>query len=559
MPKKRNQLCLLLSLAALFSPFLWAERFEWHNLPGTGAGYDMTVASFAYLSLHDSIQAANINADGLMDIVVLADGGLPQVNDFISVGGYIDSGHYLFGWGGAGRESPNVRAGVRGDHNGRVYAGSDLAWFRNDGFGYFFPIPIWVGPAPPTISHGKTMEVFDLDADNDDDIVVWCSSGLTPQDNVTLGAGKVTWFENLRFPSGAAEPQFVQHDVVVGTFTVGPVTYNAGSPRGGTLADVDGDGRRDLVVLNYSAAALPGGQSGFYWFKNMGPGAGMFTTANVSAIQVSGVLYGDPFAIGVTVRDLDNDGDMDFVLGENGAGLADREVIFLQNAGPPATPAFTRTTILNNFLVSQSLAVSDLIPGGCQEIVAGGRGPAPERSPLSVFSNNALNCGGVWTRTSLPGADLGEFVWDVRVAQMNNDPGNRLDVVAFYTDDNTGASAGLPAGRFSAVTMWANDSNAVDAWRAVPLPEDRDLPSMTVRPGGGLAVWDFDNDGDEDVIRSHVGAPLAYFENTWNTERHFQVQKTATRGNLIQKITSFFSTQPNRSLGPLVGQEVESR
>ncbi len=556
MPERTNVALNLMLAATFFCPHLWAEKFEWHELPGTGAGYGMDAANFAYQSLHESIQTGDIDGKGLRDVVVLADGALPQVDDYINPGGFIDNGHYLWNFNGIGKESPNVRAGYRGDPYGNpFYVGSDLVWYLNDGFGHFRPFPITPGGLPPTIYHGKTMEVWDLDGDGDDDIAVWCSSGYLPTD-AALGARKVAWFENRRIPDGLVgrSPQFVQHDVLIGNFVNGGVTYWGSNPRGGTVADMDGDDRPDLVVLNHSTFTVPAGQTNLYWIKNTGvPGAGLFDR---SAGIVSAVDYRDPFGIAVVAADIDKNGETDLVVAENGTLLTDREITFFRDSGS----SFNRITVRNNFFVAQSMAVADLISGGCREIVAGGQGVAPVNSPMAVFSNSNCAGTGAWTRTFLPGANAEPgFVWDIRIANMNNDPGNRPDVLAFYTSTNTTAAATLPAGRVSSVTVWANDINTVAQWRRFPLPENRALPPMTLNQGGGLALGDFDNDNDVDVFRSHMGTDLAFFENTWNTERNIQLRSTAVRGGLRQVITSFFSVTPDRTVGPLVGQEVESR
>lgn len=556
MPRRPTLSLYLLIAVPFYCQLGWAEKFEWHELPGTGAGYDMDAARFAYQSLHETIQTANIDGNGFRDVVVLADGALPQTDDYLNAGGFIDNGHYLWNFGGNGKESPNVRAGNRGDPYGiHIFVGSDLVWYLNDGFGHFFPFPITPGGLPPTIYHGKTMNVWDLDGDGDDDIVVWCSSGYLPTD-VALGARKVAWFENRRVPDGMVgrSPRFLQHDVLIGNFVSGGTTFWGSNPRGGTLADMDGDGRRDLVVLNHSTFTVPVGQSNLFWFRNTGSsGAGLFDS---SAGNVSAVNYRDPFGIVVVAADVDNNGRTDLVVAENGVLPNDRQLTFYRDSGL----SFLRTTVRNNFFVAQSLAVGDLFPGGCREIVAGGQGISSVNSPISVFSRTLCATAGAWTQSILPGAPAENgFVWDVQINNVNNDPDNRPDVLAFFTSTNTAVANALTGSRVSSVTAWANDNNVASAWRPFSLLENRTLPPMTLNQGGGLALADFDIDGDVDVLRSHMGTNLGFFENTWNTERNFQLRSTAVRQNMRQVITSFFSVKPDRSLGPLVGQEVESR
>ncbi|MBL0059867.1 MAG: hypothetical protein IPP35_12410 [Elusimicrobia bacterium] len=79
---------------------------------------------------------------------------------------------------------------------------------------------------------------------------------------------------------------------------------------------------------------------------------------------------------------------------------------------------------------------------------------------------------------------------------------------------------------------------------------------MNITRGGGLAVSDFDGDGDMDVVRSHIETNLAYFENNWNTERHVKVMTTIEKKGFVQRVVSFLYTLPDRSVGRILGQDV---
>lgn len=522
-----------------------SDTFNAHELFGTGAGVVMADPEFSYLRYHQVIQAGDIDGDGNKDVVVLAD-----ASDFTY-------------------PSANVTRGPLGDPDGTVYVGSDLAWYMNDGFDHFFPQPItvWDGGAEkaPLIYNGKTMQVADLDADGDDDIVVWCNTDNSAA-SYAVGGGYVAWFENRRvnllglgefFPDG--RPYFLQHNLLRmedGDFSVGAVTYSVAYPRQGTIADMDGDGKLDIVVYPRGAGTV-----NLYYFRNTGAsGAAMYDRAvgNVNPFPLTvGGFFREAGAIAVVVSDVDNDGDKDVVLGEAGGVATDREVILLRKE---AGGTYTKEVIVSNFNVrfSKGVAVADLFGNDCKEIVAGGKF-APGfgyNSPLTVFSASDPGCT-VWTPTVLPNAVTFNHIWDIRLADMNND--GLLDVLAYWPNDSGSPATVTPSGRRSVAPVWINDGSNPATWRTFYLEENQEPPGAETDNGGGLAVEDFDKDGDLDVMRAHVETNLTYFENTWNTERFFQIDSVAEKNGMKQRLTTLLSTKPDRTGGPVIGQRVESQ
>ncbi len=522
----------------------WTEKFESNEMVGTGWGLTEMVNSgtmepdFAYQGSHGAIQAADIDGNNFPDVVVLADTsglGVPP--------------------------SRNVTQGPLGDLDGVTYVGSDLFWYMNDEFGSFSPRPVTIDigggiEGPPNIFDGRHLEVSDLDRDGDDDIVVWCN------------AGKVAWFENRRnigWPGGffaPGRPRFLQHTVVDfnQTFTVDGRTFETGNPRAGTLADMDNDGWIDLLVSNYDGTTA--NNSSLFWFRNTHlAGDNMFSRdsiGNINPIIIAGGgnhPYHESNGITVSAADMDGDGDRDIVLGEDGNGGNDDELTLLINNG---VGNFNKISVNSNFRVSQSLAVQNLFDNGnpCQqEIIAGG---SPGwNSPLSVFFATNGGCTS-WTRAVLQNTSDFSFIWDVRSADFNND--GRPDIAAFWANDAANPATVLPDGRRSMCPIWINDGTSNPSnWTTIYLGEKGNPPGMGTENNGGIALADFDNDGDVDVMRSHVETNLVYFENTWNTERFFKIETTAQKNGMKQKVTSFLSTNPDRSAGRTVGQKVESQ
>lgn len=541
----------------------------------------MPESSFTYLRLHEAVQTADIDGDGILDIVVLADGNLPQTDDFITAGGAITGTDYLFGKGGPGKESPNVRSGQilccsDPAPRGSMHLGSDLAWYKGDGFNMFYPVHVTPGTtivrSSATIYNGKNLEAINLDEDRDTDMIVWCSTGTDPSDR-DLGAGRVTWFENrlsqgdLYPPYVLLFPVFFQHDVVTptdsGYFYVAPTSFSVSNPRAGTIADMDGDTRLDLIVYNSTGTVVAGDKAGLFWLSNSGlDGVAKFPQANATPVLLTGAgkPFKETFGSAVVAADLDGGGGMDLVLGENGEGPSpggdsDRELIFLRRI---PSGRFEKKIVQNNFFVPKSMAVSDIRPGGCQEIIAGGKFVAADgrfQSALSVFGNANANCTGAWTRWVLPTADTMPEIWDIRMADLNGD--GLPDILAFSVG-NTGHPS-LAAGQTSLATFWINQPGVdPDDWPSFPLIEPTAPPAMTTN-GGGLAWGDFDGDTDIDLVRAHFETNLAFFENVWNTERQIQITTKAKKNGVEQKVISVFGTKVDGTLGRMIKQKDQSK
>lgn len=545
---KIKHLCVL-SLFFILNPFLGADVFEPHELYGTGAGVVMPDDLFSYLRYHQAIQVADLDGNSLQDVIVLADSSdfAPNVT------------------------SPNVTRGPIGAPGpfGTAYVGSDLLWYKNNGFGSFFPQPLTVWNAaneqPPGIYNCKTLEVADLDGDGDQDVAVWCNSdGTAP--SYALGGGRVSWFENRRInlsPPGPGEffvdgrPKFIQHDILKmsdGDFVDSGVTYTVRHTRQGTIADMSDppDGRLDLIVY----ARAISGNSNLYYFENTGlPGAALFNKNSVHPILLSpgGTFFNEPGAIAVVATDVDGVDGVDLVLGENGGTPTGREVIFLKRV---PSGQFQKISLQTNFPLSfsRSLAVDNLFGNPCQEIVAGGINVFG--SPISVFSASDAACTS-WTKFVLPNTAAINHVWDIRTADVNND--GRKDILAYWPNDAGSPATVTASGKRSVVPLWVNDGPDPTTWRTFNLGENQDPPGAETDNGGGLAVADFDNDGDMDVVRAHVETNLVYFENTWNTERFFHVDATADRAGTKQRVISILSTNPNNSVGRLIGQKVQNK
>ncbi len=164
----------------------------------------------------------------------------------------------------------------------------DVRWFRNDGTPSA-PSFVEASDEPmadlPRGSY-STPTVGDLDADGDLDLVVGESSG------------ELNLFENV---GSATDPRF---ELV----TERIAEIDAGVRSVPTLVDVDADGDLDLVVGDESR--------GLTVFRNVGsPSEAEFETAGSVLRELTSRLSQPRFV------DLDGDGDLDLVVGDQGGGL----------------------------------------------------------------------------------------------------------------------------------------------------------------------------------------------------------------------------------------------
>lgn len=162
----------------------------------------------------------------------------------------------------------------------------------------------------------------DADADGLQDILVAPNAENLSEDRHNL------WF--YRNIQSNAQPQFqFQSD----SFLVGDM-LDLGTLSIPSLADLNGDGQLDLIVGRQGQYTTAGGaQSSLYYFENTGsPTQPAFTLQerDLAQLQQFGRLRLAP-----TFGDLDADGDLDLLLGQE-----DGSLFYLQNTGSATAPSY---------------------------------------------------------------------------------------------------------------------------------------------------------------------------------------------------------------------------
>ena len=306
----------------------------------------------------------------------------------------------------------------------------------------------------------------DLDGDGDLDALVGENDGI------------LNYFENT---GTATAPAFTEQTGAGNPFDGVDVGFTS-EP---SFADLDGDGDLDAVVGEFYGALR--------YFENTGSAtAPVFTARTGAANPFNGVDVGVNST--PSFADLDGDGDLDAVVGENTGTLH-----YFENTGSAIAPAFTeRTGAANPFDgvdVGQESAPSfaDLDGDGDLDAIVGERFGA-----LHYFENTGTAIAPAFIARTGPfnGVDVGSFC---RPSFADLDGDGELDAVVGAYDGNLRyfRNTTPPAPDFAEQTGAANPLNTVDVG-AFSTPSFADL----------------DGDGDLDAVVGEYDGTLRYFENT---------------------------------------------
>lgn len=341
---------------------------------------------------------------------------------------------------------------------------------------------------PDVQAPGSCVHVADVDGDGDPDVVRGAE-----------GAPHLVWFENT-----TQAPM---------SLTTHVLTNETGLPVALTVADLNRDGRADLLVLSQEGAVA--------WY----PG---------NAVEPSG--FGVPQTIGhlrqpsaVAVTDVDSDQDLDVAV----TAAEDGTLVVFTNGGG-ALPAFMLRTIAANLPGACAVVAADLDDNGRTDLVAAsehadrvdwyenGGGVPVQFEPLPVTS-------GAGTVHEIAAADLDQD-GDLDLLSASDTDGR----VAWY--ENRGAwfaAHWVATGATGAIEVRTADLDGDGDLDVLAAPRDavglpwfsndgRTPPRFTVQwisrtLENPMSVWpaDVDGDGDTDVVTATRGTRrIAWHENT---------------------------------------------
>ncbi len=301
-------------------------------------------------------------------------------------------------------------------------------------------------PTNGTSGSAYRLRAVDLDGDGRLDLIA-CE----------INGNRVSVFHNLATPgtltTNSFEPAFA--------------LISGGDCRFATAADLDADGRVDIVALNYGDKTLS-------LFKNIGmPGvlnAGSFAPPVVLAAP------GGPYEL--AIADLDGDGKPDLAFAN-----ADNDTVSIYQNQTPAgtldTNSFATRIDLPGGAGPETIAAVDLDGDGRLDLVVG----SVQSDNVNVYRN--LSTGGLLTTNSFaPEVDFGTPGWmhTVSVADFNGDGKPDIAVVGELPSymgifQNTATPGSFTAGSFAPLVTFGTGWNA---W--------------------GIAAGDLDGDGRPDIV-----------------------------------------------------------
>ncbi len=318
-------------------------------------------------------------------------------------------------------------ADVDGDGDLDVLSASSvdnrLAWYANtagDG-------SAWTAHTIAVSASAQALATADVDHDGDLDLF---STG--PAD------GALLWHENTAGDGSAWSTQLVASGL--------------SSPRALAAADVDRDGRTDVLVVGGTAAS-----GSVAWYENAAGNGSVWTAHAVSTALAGGWAAG--------VGDLDGDGDPDLL----SASRDDDTLAWYENVGG-AGASFARRVISATADGASAVDVADVDRDGDLDVLA----VSTFDGTLAWHSNDAGN-GSLWSAHAIAtglGAPLALHAADL---------------------DGDGDVDALSASQAADSVVWADNLGSGSSWT---------LRSVAVGPDNPLSVSaaDVDGDGDLDVL-----------------------------------------------------------
>jgi len=304
------------------------------------------------------------------------------------------------------------------------------------------------------------MTVADVDGDGKLDIVL-----------LNRNSNQVMILQNLSAPGRLTTNSFAT-----------PVAFSTGSdPRGLAVQDLDGDGKPELIVGNWGDSTV----SVFY-----NTGAGGITTNSFGPAVIFAVGANPQ---GLAVADLDGDGRPDIVTANNNYGTTN-SVSILRNTSTPGNISFAPSVGLAGLPTSYGIAVGDLDGDGKLDLAVSSfiNGQA-----VSVYRNTSAP-GSLSTNSFAPNVDFSTGGWGNGVAIGDLDVDGKPDL---------------------AVVTQLPDHLSI--FKNISLPGSFTTGSLAPRvdyPTGwnpnGIAIGDLDGDGRPDIAFAVTyAATLSIYQN----------------------------------------------
>jgi hypothetical protein len=337
--------------------------------------------------------------------------------------------------------------------NGWVNEPAELTVLLNTGDDGFIKGNETIFPlGSPALVHARDAKADDLNGDGIKDILFighgYDSPPFPGEENVLL----------LSQPNGSFIDASNQLDNPVSGFS-----------HSSAIGDIDNDGDVDLIVVDiYGGNANPS----VYVLEN--DGLGQFTTRKIRFSGSSSFKW-----TASELVDLDNDGLLDLVLGEDGSRSIS---IVLWNQGDGVfRSAPTELPSADPYFIVADIISMDLNNDGYQDLLLSTTKESPvyEGSYLQVLINNKNKEFSDETPTHFPSQNLGHK-WAYRIEKVDLDLDGDFDLVALYDLAESGYTQ----------LIWINDGDGVFSILPLSDPNTR----------GTMIPIDVDADGDMDFM-----------------------------------------------------------
>lgn len=313
----------------------------------------------------------------------------------------------------------------------------------------------------------KAVAIADMDGDSDMDII--SISGLS-----TSGSDdKVSWYKNLD-GQGNFGPQI---NLPIGGYD---------SPDGLRVYDVDNDGDKDIVT---SLTNWPATGDKIIWFSNNGSGS--FASAQIIATGVNGVKF-------LLESDMDNDGDLDLV----SASSIDNKVAWFENLNGHGNFGAQRI-ITTAALYVTGVSVADMDHDGDKDVVYMSNG----NDDNILWQKNLDGLGNFGLPVIINSNVDGNGSGTISTGDFDGD--TDIDVVVGEYSKTTWLENLYGQGNFDPPkTISINEFGDASSSQVVDLDQDGDLDVLMTLKGENKIVWHKNLGVTRNVIKGVVRLDL---------------------------------------------------